>query len=591
MYRIGDADWRSVHQGQVDASKWEFQSLISDLSELLNKIKIASSSDIRYDGNCGCPPPSPELYKPTAHFIEPVRTGSVAFWPFGGPQENSDPLNDWFSGRQSYQDYIKAFLPVGGYYLPLTSTAPGQPLLRLFDPSLGRDRLTDPTLPSAREISNAVVRQDGDIRNSKGLSDLFWAWGQFLDHDMTLVPTDKNRRADISVPRGDPAFDPQGRGDVTIPFERSQTTKGKGGGAPINSITGLIDGSMVYGSSKEETDHLRSFEGGKLRTSAGNLLPVDEEGRFVAGDERVNEQPSLTSLHTIFMREHNRIADQLASQNPKLSDEQIFQQARKIVTGQIQSITYNEFLPLMLGSNQAGRQLQPGARVDPQISNAFATAAYRFGHSMVNSTIPITDANGNVRNVALRDAFMNPDLIKENGVDGVLRGQSRNVAQALDPFIVEDLRSALFGRPGEGGLDLAALNIQRGRDHGLPSWNDAREAMGLRRITSFNDPIFPPHIAQKLASVYDHPDQVDMWIGGLAEKPTGNALVGESFAILINDQFNRLRAGDPNFYEWSLSPQMASWVHNTRLADVIRRNTDIKDIDRTAMVATDDWYS
>ena len=591
MIRPWEAGIAPTGNANISSLEREFNALVSELSGLMQSLKKASGAGEGYDGNCGCPAPSQELYAPRAHFIDPIRVGHASFWPFGGPSETSETLNDWFERRKNRTDYLKAFIPTGGCFNPLTSTAPGQPLQRLFDPSLGRDRLHDPSLPGARKISNAVVKQDRDIRDSKGLSDLFWGWGQFIDHDLTLVKTDPGQRADIPVPRGDPAFDPQGRGDVTIPFERSRTTSGIAGvGDPVNVITGLMDGSMVYGSSAEETNGLRSFEGGRLRTSAGNLLPTDAEGRFVAGDERVNEQPGLTSLHTIFMREHNRIADKISAANPKMSDEQVFQNARKIVTSEIQSITYNEYLPLLLGSDKAGRMLPPSGKINPQISNAFATAAYRFGHSMVNSNIPITDANGNVRNVALRDAFENPDLIKQGGVDGVLRGQSGQVAQALDPFIVEDLRSALFGAPGAGGLDLAALNIQRGRDHGLPSWNDARESMGLRRITSFNDPIFPPHIAQKLASVYDHPDQVDMWIGGLAEQPRGNALVGETFGYLIADQFSRTRAGDPNFYEWSLDPQTANWVHNVRLADIIRWNTDIRHIDRTAMIATDNNY-
>lgn len=591
MLRLSETGWRTPDTAQLKNVEWEFQSLISDLAQLLNKVKDASSSDIRYDGNCGCPGPSPDLYAPKAHFIDPIRVGHASFWPFGGPSETSETLNDWFEGRKNLNDYLKAFIPTGGCFNPLTSTAPGQPLQRLFDPSLGRDRLTDPSLPGAREISNAVVRQEGNIPNSKGLSDLFWAWGQFIDHDLTLVKTDPGQRADIPVPKGDPVFDPMGTGTTAIRFDRSRTTSGIAGvGEPVNAISGLMDGSMVYGSTAEETNGLRSFEGGRLRTSAGDLLPTDGDGRFVAGDERVNEQPGLSSLHTIFMREHNRIADKISAANPKMSDEQVFQAARKVVVGEIQSITYNEFLPLLLGSDKAGRMLPPSGKINPQISNAFATAAYRFGHSMVNSNIPITDANGNVKNVALRDAFENPDLIKQNGVDGILRGQAGQVAQALDPFIVEDLRSALFGMSGEQGLDLAALNIQRGRDHGLPSWNDARESMGLRRVTSFNDPIFPPHIAQKLASVYDHPDQIDMWIGGLAERPSGNALVGETFGYLIADQFNRTRAGDPNFYEWALHPQTANWVHNVRLADIIRWNTDVRDIDRTAMIATDNNY-
>ena len=141
---------------------------------------------------------------------------------------------------------------------------------------------------------------------------------------------------------------------------------------------------------------------------------------------------------------------------------------------------------------------------NPQISNAFAAASYRFGHSMLSPTLQRLDDNGETieqGNLPLRDAFFQPNRVKEAGIEPFLRGFAAQTAQALDPQVVDDVRNFLFGEPGQGGFDLASLNIQRGRDHGLPSYNDTREALGFQRITSFNDPIFKGDSGSKLAQV------------------------------------------------------------------------------------------
>ena len=112
-----------------------------------------------------------------------------------------------------------------------------------------------------------------------------------------------------------------------------------------------------------------------------------------SGDTRVNEQPGLAAIHTVFVRIHNQIARELDLLRPSDTDEEIFQLTRKIVIAIIQNIHYNEWLPLIIG-RRAMRQfsLTTGSRseflasVDPSISNAFSTAAFRFGHTLIPST-------------------------------------------------------------------------------------------------------------------------------------------------------------------------------------------------------------
>ena len=454
---------------------------------------------------------------------------------------------------------------------------------------------TEARLPSPREISNIVSAQTGDTENTKGLTDMFWLWGQFLDHDINLTHADSGESADISVPTGDLSFDPHGTGDATIGFTRSNgTIDANGNRQQQNEITAFIDGSNVYGSDAAEALKLRGGDdrsGGRLEISAGNLMPIitepgKEQGHFDAGDERANEHAGLTSMHTLWMREHNRVADELSSENPDWNDEKLYQEARKIVSAEIQAITYNEFLPLLLGDNAPGEYEGYQDDVDPQISNAFAAATYRFGHSMLSPEIKRLGEDGQPidgGNLPLRDAFFQPDRVKEDGIDVYLRGFAGQTAQGLDSQVVDDVRNFLFGQPGQGGFDLAALNIQRGRDHGIPGYNDAREALGLTRIESFDDPIFIGDTGAKLAEVYDHPDDIDLWVGGLSEQKEGDSMLGETMTSVNANQFERLRDGDRFWYENVFSGDELTELNNLTLSDVIQRNTGIENIQDSVM--------
>ncbi|MCK5727456.1 MAG: hypothetical protein KAH22_11610, partial [Thiotrichaceae bacterium] len=442
-------------------------------------------------------------------------------------------------------------------------------------------------LASPRAISNAVAKQTGSTENKKGLSDMFWLWGQFLDHDINLTPTDPNKPHDIKVPRGDPQFDSQGAGDKKIGFFRSLTTPNQQGSSLNNKITAYIDGSNIYGSSKQEADSLRSFSRGMLKEGVNRLLPTDNAGNFISGDVRVNEHAGLTAMHTLWMREHNRIAGQVANRRPHLSDENIFQLARKQVIGEMQAITYNEFIPKLIG--RLPRYRGYNRHLSPQISKAFATTAYRLGHTMLSPTLLRLDKNGNEApegHLSLRNAFFKPANIRDHGIDSILRGFASQTAQAVDTKVVDDVRNFLFGAPGSGGFDLAALNIQRGRDHAMPSLNEARQSLGLRPITSFNDPIWQSDVGAKLAQVYNHPNEVDLWIGGLAEKANGNSLVGDTFKGILSDQFTRLRDADSHWYDnqSNFNHRKRRQLNRLTLSNVIKRNTGVNNISNNVLV-------
>lgn len=284
-----------------------------------------------------------------------------------------------------------------------------------------------------REISNAVFDQPSPVTNSAGASNFLFQWGQFLDHDIDLTNT-----LDATIPANTqnmtaPATDPDMPG-APIPFTRSEYSDIASTGArqQINSITAFIDGSNVYGSDETRANGLRTFSGGRMATSTGDLLPYDpaDPGSFIAGDVRANEQIGLTSMHTLFVREHNWWADRLAADHagdPAWDDEMIYREARRMVGAEMQAITYNEFLPTLMGDQFTAQigTYSYDAGIDPRIANEFSTAAYRIGHTMLPNELQVLNEDGSAAvagGVPLAEAFFRPDKVAAYGIESILRG-------------------------------------------------------------------------------------------------------------------------------------------------------------------------
>lgn len=466
------------------------------------------------------------------------------------------------------------------------------PLLRRT-PAYYADGISVPPgpYPSPRAISDAVVYQNAPTVNVEGLSDFVWQWGQFIDHDFSLTPVQGSLEPfDIPVPTGDPYFDPASTGTQLIYLQRSKHNTG-GVRQQINTLTAFIDASQVYGSDTARAGWLRTRDGtGHMKVSAGNLLPfntahfVNDPDKtdttiFLAGDKRVNEVLTLTAMHTLFVREHNWQADQIHAAHPGWSDETIYLEARAIVGAEMQIITYNEFLPSILGPGTISPYTGYRSNVDPSVETMFSTAAYRFGHTLLSPQLLRLEASGQpiaAGNVLLRDAFFLPlKIISEGGIEPLLRGLSQQPAQEMDPFLVDEVRNFLFGQPGSGAFDLASLNIQRGRDHGLPRYNQARRDLGLAAKTSFADVSSNPEIQTRLANAYASVEDIDLWLGGLCEDHVGGGLFGELFTNIIKDQFERARDGDRFWYQNYLPADVVAQLEATKLSDIIRRNTSI----------------
>jgi peroxidase len=471
----------------------------------------------------------------------------------------------------------------------------GADLLRLA-PAEYTDGISTPAganRPSARIVSDLLASQEDDLLNDRDLSAFVYVWGQFLDHD--LDQTVNGTPADVfsvTVPAGDPFFDPTGTGTQTIYLARSAFDSATGTSTSnprqqVNSLTAFLDGSQVYGSDSQRAAALRTFVGGRLKTSAGDLLPFNTMGLandnplgapaqslFVAGDVRANENIELTAMHTLFVREHNRWADKLAAAHPGWTDEQIYQQARRLVIAEMQAITYNEFLPALLGhALPAYRGYNP--QVNPGIANEFSTAAFRLGHSLLGADVEFLDNQGEETRdeLSLRDAFFNPSVLTETGIDPILKYLASDRAQELDTHVVDDVRNFLFGQPGQGGLDLVSLNLQRGRDHGLADYNATRVAYGLKPVTSFAEITNNAEVQAALREAYGDVNNIDLWVGALAEDHIKGGSVGPLIDRILTDQFTRLRDGDRFWYQRDLTLAEQRLVRGTSLADIVAMNS------------------
>jgi peroxidase len=488
--------------------------------------------------------------------------------------------------------------------------ATSQDLIRVAPAAYG-DGISTPggaNRPSARQISNALAAQktlaNGDLAlDDRYMTAFVYAWGQFIDHDLDLTNSATGAQAqsfNVAVPTGDPYFDPAGTGTKLIYLNRSEYDPKTGTSAAnprqqFNEITAYLDGSVIYGSDPTRAAALRQFSGGRLKTSSGDLPPLNTVGLpnandahifpdsqlYLAGDVRANENTELTAVQTLFVREHNRLADEIAKANPRWTDEQVFQKARAWVVGELQAITYNEFLPALLGPNAIKTYRGYNASVNPGITNEFSTAAYRVGHTMLGDDIEFLDDMGHAVHpeVALAQAFFNPKLIAQTGIDPVLKYLASDGAKVIDSQLVDSVRNFLFGPPGAGGFDLASLNIQRGRDHGLADYNTTRVAYGLPRLTTFAQITSNPSAQAALQQLYGTVDNIDLWVGGLVENHlAGGGSVGPTFAKIIADQFTRIRDGDRFWYQNVFKGLDRRALETTTLADVVRRNTGIRNI-------------
>ena len=289
------------------------------------------------------------------------------------------------------------------------------------------------------------------------------------------------------------------------------------------------------------------------------MLPIDTEvkpcktkgGCTLAGDARVDENIALMSMHTLWVREHNWVATELKKLNPQWKNNQLFYTARKIIGGIWQHITYQEYLPLLV---KLPKYKKYNSGINPSISNSFATAAFRYGHSLVPNQFEQLDKGFNVKHkpVYLQEAFFNRGLIVSRGIEPTIFGLVKNFSREVDnKFAFAVARKLFIGLGQDGHLDLTALNIQRGRDHGLRGYNDYRKACRLPVAKTWKQvkKIMVPGAGARFQNSYNSPDDIDLFAGGISEIHAPGAIVGPLFRCILGRQFQFLRDGDRYYYE------------------------------------------
>jgi hypothetical protein len=473
--------------------------------------------------------------------------------------------------------------------------------------------------PNPRYISNRIFNSLGvDLFSERDVSQWAWVWGQFLDHTFGLAHS--------------------GTADAGIAFDSSD---------PLESFTDTL-GPIPFD------------------RDADGLLLGDPGDAVISGDVRANENAELTAVHTLFAREHNRIVGMLPRNMPA---EERFQIARRVIGAEEQYITYTEFLPSL------GVTLPPyrgyRSNVDPELYDEFATLGYR-AHSMVNgeehvhvlasrytpgrlaalhamgvTVTPIARTSpARVQlDVTQGAAFFNPDLVPDVGLGPLLSGLGDEPGYKNDEQIDDALRSVLFEVPGtgvgdpatcyqepateacfEGVVDLGAIDIQRSRDHGMPTYNRLRQAVGLAPVKSFTQLTgestdafasgFGPHpvnspksldftklrdlygrpiapgssaravygtrettLAARLKAIYGSVDNVDAFVGMMSEPHVPGAEFGALQLALWRKQFTALRDGDRFFHlndpALGQIQRMFGITYRHTLAQLIALNTGV----------------
>ncbi|KAK2826322.1 hypothetical protein Q5P01_020536 [Channa striata] len=477
-------------------------------------------------------------------------------------------------------------------------------------------------LPSPREISKKILSSSSKTEEDT-YSQLLVEWGQYIGHDISFTPQSTGSAAPGSsvdclntCQNVHPCFPIEG-GDVLsggqgcMPFYRSTPACPVKLGPDssenlqrqqLNSITSFIDASVVYGHTSKLESFLRDLSGlnGKL---AVNTLFEDPKGRpylpfrvdcFRAGDSRVNEVMTLITLHTLWLREHNRIAEVLKQINAHWSPETIYQETRKIIGALHQIITMRDYVPKIIGKESFEQYIGPyggyDPTVDPSASNVFATAAFRFGHATISPILRRLNESFQehelFRHLRLHNTFFSPwRIVKEGGIEPVLRGIIGSAAPAIgaNSLVAEEVTERLVVLNVPQYVDLASLNLQRGRDHALPGYNSWRAFCGLNSIKTLDDlkEVVRDHrVAENILELYKHPDNIDVWLGGLVENLLPGSRTGPLFACLIGKQMKTLRDGDRFWWEAEgvFTEQQKSELFKASVSRIICDNSDIKEV-------------
>ncbi|CAI2355337.1 unnamed protein product [Caenorhabditis sp. 36 PRJEB53466] len=491
-------------------------------------------------------------------------------------------------------------------------------------------------LPSTRLISNKLHDEGSSPNFSPSVNHLHMQIGQFIAHDIIFMPssvakdgsslnctscssptTVSSNCAPIPAPSDDKYFLPVSNTESRC-IRLTRALNGQsafGVRTQIDQNTHYLDMSSVYGSADCEAQTVRSFQNGLLKTytGIGYVLPPQNSNDtncqsknpyycFTAGDFRNCLHPGLLPLHTVFIKEHNRLAVKVKAAQSSWNDEQIYQFVRKIMVAQWQHIVYNEYLPKLLADKYLTdfklKPLKPGAgaftgyntSMDASLSAEFAASAFRFGHSQSRQDFARQDATNKSlgaydlgNNIFYADQVYNKNA---GGWETMLMGLIKTAAMQVDRYFSFPIRNQLFEIRGQNasGVDLISVNIMRGRDVGLLPYVKYRTLVGLSAVSTWNDlsSTFSATNLAALKTVYADPADVDLYTGIVMETPlSGGGQLGPTASWIIAEQFRALKTGDRFYYENQVTntvgftPTQIDAIRRVKLAKIFCENTDI----------------
>lgn len=498
-------------------------------------------------------------------------------------------------------------------------------------------------LPNARELSNTLSDENSAASSSlvsSVHSQMLMNFGQVLGNEITYPGSiftyepdnflDSNDSkydccsskqnkwpscAEVRFSKNDPFYSKY-KVDC-INFSRSQAcsickVKQR---SQINMHSPAIDVSTIYGNSLNDSNNKREFSGGRLSLDSMDY-PINaaknEEGScgmrwsklypqednlhcFRAGDTYANNNPPKVSLVILLYRQHNRIAKMLSKVNPFWSDEQLFQEARKILGAQMEMITYNEFLYEIMGPSgmkSFSLAVSPSgyigydSNIDPSTTAEFTSSVMRsIGHSMINGNLKAKFFNGTTIDYRLEDYYHYlPNFTTPGAVDAYMKGTITEPMKRVDTFFDVSIRG--FGEKvakngPKYGTDLVTVDIMRGRDFGVPSYASFRKFCFNQSVNSFEDisSVLEPESLSKLQSVYKSVEDIDLYYGLVSEKKVSGSLLGPTGLCLWGREFFMKKFGDRYYFEQggqsgSFTPAQLASIRQTTLAKIICANGD-----------------
>nr|UYG55621.1 peroxidase 3 [Geocoris pallidipennis] len=472
-------------------------------------------------------------------------------------------------------------------------------------------------LANAVEISEGVQKKTGKILKDITLNTASWAG--LVAYDMSHTVSNR------MFSTGDPIIccegnkwklSPRHRHPLCMPVTDKKETKcfdyvrsmlapsedhRFGPADQMNGASHFLDGSGIYGTTNEVSLSLRTGNMGQVRVinldgekSMPHLISSSSQNYPFTGEMRLNTDVISAVMHVVLINEHNRVAEELSKINPKWDDEKLYQEARRIVIAELQHITYNEWLPVLLGNREVSRKelhipeagyaevYNPKTR--PSVANSFANAAMRFIVSLLDEKIHLfNEERIPSGNISLRFSLIEPKMLAEKEqLASLVRSLSTQNCQANDLYFPEAVTKYLYSSANGTGFNYLSMDIQRGRDHGLPPYVAFRKLYGLPS-ESFDDliPSIRAEVVSNLKKTYEKVSAIDLIVGGLAETPLRGSLLGPVFSNIIAQQMVVTRTGDRYFYDnknqpYPFSEEQLEGIRQISLARLLCDNTSVK---------------